>query len=154
MADETRVTRTSRAGRGRQPIDHDTTTGEMSDDQQRQPPEPATAEPSAPASSDVVLIHNVSADGKRIDVLRYRNERVEHGALRPVQQGQPVHGELVRLRPRPDFPLLCDVSVELAAPKAAPPTDSPSLPRKGPAQVATERYRNNWDRIWKRDLPN
>jgi hypothetical protein len=40
------------------------------------------------------------------------------------------------------------VKVELEAP---PPADVVTRPaHSGPAQVATERYRENWDRIWKR----
>jgi hypothetical protein len=40
------------------------------------------------------------------------------------------------------------VKTEMAAP--APPSDGLSPRRNGPAQVATDSYRDNWDRIWKR----
>ena len=51
------------------------------------------------------------------------------------------------LQPRKEFPLLCDVKVELPAKAAEPEPARPS--RSGPAQVATDRYRKNWDTIWK-----
>ena len=66
----------------------------------------------------------------------------------------PISGEVVRLTPRKEFPLLCDVSTELALQAPAAPqqdvVEAPSVGHKGPAQVATDRYRENWDLIWKR----
>jgi hypothetical protein len=49
---------------------------------------------------------------------------------------------------------LCDVDVlytppAVAQPAVAQPASRP-LQRKGPAQVATEEYRDNWDSIWNR----
>jgi hypothetical protein len=123
-------------------------------------PPPLNREP-AP-SPDVLLIHGVSQDGAALQVLRQRHDRLEAGALRPVQEGRPVLGELVRVRPRREFPLLCDVEVMLPAARGADdvarPQESESSHR-GPAQVATDRYRDNWDLIWKRPsedsgLPN
>jgi len=88
-------------------------------------------------------------------VLRYRDRQLEAGAVRPLQQGRPIQGELIRLKPRREMPLVCDVDVELAKPR---PNDAEggAAPKKGPAQVATERYRENWDRIWRhsQNLPN
>jgi len=86
-------------------------------------------------------------------VLRRRDGRVEAGAARPLKHGQPIQGEVVRLKPRKEFPLLCDVEVELPSPKlpGARSTDEPTgAVRKGPARVTTERYRENWDAIWAR----
>lgn len=122
---------------------------------------PTSGEP-ADKPSDVVLIHGVTPDGHGLEVLRKRNERFELGALRPVRQGCPIHGELVKVKPRPEFPLLCDIETELPKPAtladvAARP--EPSSSHKGPAQVASENYRRNWDLIWNRpakdaDRPN
>jgi hypothetical protein len=113
----------------------------------------ATSGESSPASSDVVLIHGVTSDGQGLQVLRRRDGRVEAGAARPLRHGQPIQGEVVRLKPRKEFPLLCDVEVEVAAPKS-PGVQSADEPtgtgRKGPARVTTERYRENWDAIWAR----
>ena len=46
-------------------------------------------------------------------MLRLRNQRVEVGALQRLEHGRPIHGEVVRLRPRPSCPLVCDVDVQV-----------------------------------------
>lgn len=105
------------------------------------------------ASSDVVLIHGVTEDGKGLQVLRARNERVEAGQVRPLENGKPLQGDVVKLRPRPGAPLLCDVETEVAAGELpASPSAAPGRPRgrKGPAQVASSAYRENWEAIWSR----
>jgi hypothetical protein len=127
-------------------------------------PEASPATP-ASASSDVALIHGVSSDGA-VQVIRRRGEHLEAGALTPLREGAPIQGEVVSLRPRPDCPLLCDVDVHYA-PAQRLPSSAPAKPkssprqsrRKGPAQVATDTYRDNWDSIWsskakKNDAPN
>ncbi len=128
------------------------------------PSEPApTAEVDHPSKPvDVLLIHGVTPDGEALQVLRQRQDRLEAGALRPIREGRPIVGELVRLRPRTDFPLLCDVEVELPAGKNGDDVAAAralQAAHKGPAQVATDTYRRNWDLIWKRPgedsgLPN
>lgn len=99
-------------------------------------------------------------------VLRAREDRVEAGVVRAVKEGEPPQGELVKLTPRPEFPLLCDVKVEVpeGTINAAGSADrAPArTPHNGPAQVATDTYRANWDAIWskqpkagkKTSLPN
>jgi hypothetical protein len=57
-----------------------------------------------------------------------------------VKEGQPIHGELVTLKPRGESPRLFDVDVVHDA--------RPVQPRSGSAQVATRSYRDNWDRIF------
>jgi hypothetical protein len=115
------------------------------------------------------LIHGISPDGETVAVLRARHDRVEAGVLRPVKQGQPVSGEVLKLTPRPDFPLLCDVEVQVPAGviNAAGGSDGAyagggsnaaggrdagqgANPRGRPAQVATDTYRENWDAIWRK----
>lgn len=119
-------------------------------------PKPSLARPESSAaaaspSPDVALVHQVNADGT-VHVIRRRGDTLEAGALRPVADGAPIHGELVALRPRENCPVLCDVDVLYAPPKApeAPPAPAaaPAARRKGPAQVATDVYRDNWDSIW------
>ena len=120
--------------------------------------------------ADMALIHGVTEDGEGLRVIRRRGETLEAGALRPLREGRPIQGELVKLRPRPEFPLLCDVDVELpmralpSAPAAEGRGHAPELPGsesieraqapersgRGPAQVASELYRQNWDAIWAR----
>jgi hypothetical protein len=110
-------------------------------------PDSDDAAPAAPKPSDTLLIHGVSDDGA-LAVLRAREDRVEAGVVRPLKEGQAVLGELVRLKPRPEFPLVCDVEVTL--PSQVPPAATPTakLSHGGPAQVATPKYRENWDAIW------
>ena len=116
-----------------------------------------TARSEAPGkpSPDVVLIHDVEPNGKGLRVLRYRDRQLEAGAVRPLEHGKPLQGELVRLKPRREMPLICDVDVELASPSPSDTGDA-AVPKKGPAQVATDQYRENWDRIWRhpQNLPN
>jgi hypothetical protein len=71
--------------------------------------------------------------------------------VRAVKEGERPQGELVRLKPRPESPLVCDVEVELPAGtlNAAGGSDRP-VATHGPAQVATASYRANWDAIWKK----
>ncbi|MEZ4221646.1 MAG: hypothetical protein R3B13_12015 [Polyangiaceae bacterium] len=108
-------------------------------------PEADAPKPLAPATSeDVVIVGGRSADGSGTNVLRLREGRVEAGQLRQLEQGKPIVGEVVSLTPRAEQPNVCDVKVEYAPPVAA------SESRKGPAQVATASYRDNWDAIWKR----
>ena len=120
--------------------------------------EPETA--AEPAARDTVLIHGVSEDGASFAVLRAREDRLEAGIVRKVRDGEPLHGELLRLTPRPESPLLCDVEVQYAPSGARPASASddaaasapraPKLLHGGPAQVATSDYRANWDAIWSR----
>lgn len=102
-------------------------------------------------SQDVALIHGVTEEGD-LKILRQREDRLELGAVRPLREGAPITGEVVRLTPRKEFPLVCDVTTELKAP--APPTDSAAPPtalsHKGPPRVTSDRYRDNWDLIWSR----
>jgi hypothetical protein len=112
------------------------------------------APPVPPPPSDVALIHGVAPDGDGFQIVRARENRLELGVVRPLREGAPITGEVVTLRPRPNFPALCDVETHYkpalpAAPTEAARTSSPLLAaRTGPAQVATDEYRRNWDAIW------
>jgi hypothetical protein len=100
-------------------------------------------------SRDVALIRGRTADGEGLDVIRQRNDQLEFGAVTPLKEGAPIHGEVVTLKPRPEFPLLCDVDVAYAPPEQTADVKKRSDERRGPAQVASEQYRANWDAIWK-----
>lgn len=117
------------------------------------PPAPAAGTPacsaasasSAPSSSakpapgtDVVLLGPPTADGAGVHVLRAREERLELGELRALEEGRPISGEVVSLAPRKDNPRVCDVKESYA----------PLAPHKGPAKVATPAYRNGWEEIF------
>ena len=108
---------------------------------------------SVPApSSDVALIHGLTPDGQGFNILRARENRLELGALRPLREGVPISGEVVTLRPRANFPALCDVETHFKPPEPATDRQEPAeqvrAARVGPAQVATDEYRRNWDAIW------
>lgn len=107
----------------------------MSDDDaaKKQPP---------PEGSDVVLLGPPTPDGEGVRVLRAREERIETGELRALREGKPITGEVVSLEPRKDNPRIYDVKSSYRPPTAET--------RKGPAQVATKSYRDNWDEIFAR----
>jgi hypothetical protein len=114
------------------------------------------------ASPDVALLYAPTDDGHGARVIRARDGLLETGEVRPVRDGQPINqGELVRLSPRGDAPCVCDVEVlyprptepgadaehrasgEVGAAESRVPTA-----RGRPAQVASDDYRINWDRIF------
>jgi hypothetical protein len=103
---------------------------------------PADAPAQQKSGDDVALVYGVSHDGHGLDVIRKRQGRLEAGTVRPLQEGKPIHGEVVRLKPRQNSPLVCDVEVDVPAPAARSSST-------GPAQVATDQYRKNWDAIYK-----
>ena len=102
--------------------------------------------PAKPAR-DVVLLGPPTADGDGVHVIRARDERIETGELRNVVEGKPLTGELVALQPRKDNPRVCDVTESFKA-NAAPSAPPPPPRGKGPAQVATQAYRDNWDEVF------
>ena len=107
--------------------------------------------PVQPATPDVALIHGPTPDGEGLQILRARENRLELGAVRPLREGMPITGEVVTLRPRENFPALCDVETHYTPPAQRASEAAPALPRAsrtGPAQVATDEYRRNWDAIW------
>jgi hypothetical protein len=88
-----------------------------------------------PNADDVVLLHSPTDDGGGIRVVRARRGNIEVGEVRPLAEGKPIRGEVVTLTPRQDEPRVCDVVVQV------PDTTT----RSGPAQVATGKYRDNWE---------
>lgn len=94
---------------------------------------------------DVALVFGATEDGETLGVLRKRGERVEPALVRRAMEGQPIHGELVRLTAR-DEPLLYDVDVVYDARTDDAAAEAPA----GPAQVATPSYRKGWDRVFKK----
>jgi hypothetical protein len=107
----------------------------------------------APPKQDVVFMHSALEDGEGFRVLRQRDDALEVGELRAVQEGRPLHGEMVRLSPREGSDRVFDVEVLVSRKETAP--------RSGPAQIATAAYRANWETIFRAhdtdgdpDLPN
>lgn len=111
----------------------------MSDEQPKAKPE---------GGEDVVLLGPPTADGEGLHVLRAREQRLEAGELRSIEEGKPLQGELVTLAPRESNPRVCDVKDSYRPPGLPPPSARRAL--KGPAQVATKEYRNNWDEVFGR----
>ncbi len=103
--------------------------------------------PPKPESKDVVVLGPPTADGDGVHVLRARNEKVEAGELRALEEGKPVVGEIVSLEPRKDDPRVCDVRDSWKPPAPAPA-------KKGPAQVASQAYRDGWKQIFEKPKPN
>lgn len=104
-----------------------------------------TAPSETAAKEDVVLIHGKTDDGA-LKILRKQGEQLSAGELRPLEEGKPVQGNVLTLKPRPQMPLVCDVEDEIEIPRAG----------KGPAKVATKKYRDGWDKLWgkRRKKPN
>jgi hypothetical protein len=98
------------------------------------------ADANAP-SEDVAIVVGKSEDGAGLQVLRKRADHVELGEVRPLEHGKPIRGEVVKLEQRGDTPVF-DVKVQLSASELGPSALA------GPAQVATDVYRRNWDAIW------
>jgi hypothetical protein len=93
------------------------------------------------AGADVVLLAGPTDDGEGIRVIRSRDERLESGEVRPLKDGKPLgSGEVVRLAPRAGSPRVCDV--EVLARVGAPERTG------GPPKVATNAYRDSWERIF------
>lgn len=93
---------------------------------------------SQPDGSDVVLVYGQSEDGRSYGVVRQRNGEIEAGLMRPLDEGKPIHGEVVRLTPRGEAPFLFDVEVQ----------HETRVSKGRPAKVATEQYRKGWESIW------
>lgn len=93
-------------------------------------------------NDDVVMVHSPMDDGEGYHVLRMREGNVELGAIRNIREGAPIHGDVVRLSPRTEHQNLFNVEVLVKGPRAEEPS------RSGPAQVATDAYRTNWEMIF------
>lgn len=115
-------------------------------------PEPHAKSKSAVKSQDVALICGKTDDGKGLHILRKRGSALEAGVVQPLEEGKPLHGELVTLHHRGQTPL-CDVEVHYSSPASTPHTRTASETRGHPAQVASDDYRKNWDTIWRSKTP-
>lgn len=104
------------------------------------PREPAS-DPGRTVPEDVLLPHARTEDGAGVHVLRKRGEVIEAGVVRAMREGQPIHGELVKLAQREGTPLF-DVEVLHDARSEA----ARSLGR--PARVSNAKFREGWDRIF------
>ncbi len=90
---------------------------------------------------DLLFVQGRSPKGDRYKVIRAREDRVEVGEMSDLKDGEEIRGEVVKLKPREEHPRLFDVETVL-------PRDEGRAERSGPAQVATEEYRRNFDAIF------
>lgn len=126
----------------------------MSTDEPSAKQPPRTDEPSAKQPpKDVIFVHSPADKGEGFKVLRAREGSVQLGEVRPVKEGEPLQGDLLKLTPRQEHQRLFDVEVLMENETAR---GAPALGR--PAQVATDDYRRNWDAVFggkpKGELPN
>lgn len=121
-------------------------------------------------SADMLFVHSPTEAGDGFKVVRMREDSIEVGEIRGAPEGRPIHGDLVKLTPRPEHKQLFDVDVLVSAPKRLPEATQAEpqaqaraetkagphaaamerhvMPRSGPPQVATEAYRENWMAIF------
>ena len=102
------------------------------------------------ASEDVVVVHSRTEDGKGMNVVRKRGDTLSLAVVRPLEEGKPITGDVVTLKPREEHPALFDVQTEVALP-------SPVRTTPGPSRVANSSYRKGWDSLWggrRRRKPN
>ena len=113
---------------------------------------PSTVTVKLPADADVALLGGPTSDGKGVSILRARQGRLEAGEVRPLESGKPISGEVVSLKPRQSFPMICDVETHVAVPEGAAAKEAQGdvvRRRSGPAQVASDAYRENWETIYR-----
>lgn len=92
---------------------------------------------------DVAVLGDRTEDGAGRRVLRVRESGASLGELRPLTHGKPLprDGEIVKLTPRDGAPgHVCDVEPQLDL--------GPAAAASGPARVASDAYRDGWDRIF------
>jgi hypothetical protein len=87
------------------------------------------------------LVYGKDEHGVHLLRRRSPDAPIEAGVLQSLVEGRPITGEVVSLRPRSEAPYVFDVKTELEAPNAPVASD-------GPSQVATDSYREGWDKIW------
>jgi hypothetical protein len=133
-------------------------TDDSDSDTTEQPSAAPVASGGVPAADDVVVLGSESADGKSVGVVRLREGQIEIGRVQPLEEGRPIVGEVVKLTPRVESPRVCDVEVQYKPSSTATAREArevgseprPTRARSGPAQVASDEYRRNWDVIWAR----
>lgn len=98
---------------------------------------------SSKTTDDIAVVVGATENADALAVLRKRGDSVNAAVLKKAAEGQPVQGDLVRLKPREE-PLAFDVETIYEAPKTN---------RSGPAKVSSDRYRKGWDRLFRKKTP-
>ncbi|RLB52900.1 MAG: hypothetical protein DRI90_21690 [Deltaproteobacteria bacterium] len=109
---------------------------------QGQTPNPPAETDSEAATEgrDVVFAYSKTDSGDGFRVIRSRDNQLELGEVRELQDSKPVHGDIVKLSPIAGRDQLYDVEVLMEGPKTRSTT--------GPARVSTEVYREQWEAIF------
>jgi hypothetical protein len=95
--------------------------------------------PSNRPDQDVALLYAPTDDEKGARYMRVHKGELQIGEARLLAEGQSLCGqELVRMRRRAELPMLFDVEV-------IHPAERPMRDTIGPAQVASDEYRRNWE---------
>lgn len=100
-------------------------------------------DPPPPPKEDVLFVGGPAEGGDGYRVIRKRDDTLEIGEMRAAQEGRPLTGELVRLKPRAESDRVFDVEVLVSREDLGGAGE-----RTGPAQVATDAYRANWEAIF------
>ncbi len=120
---------------------------EMSDAKPKPAPTPAANPP-----ADWAVVTGPTPDEKGARIVRFKGDAVQTGEVRPLVPGTPFQGgeEVVRMKPIGDGGVPAfEVESMYTQPVARPARGaSGAAAKKGPAQVATEAYRSNWDAIF------
>ncbi len=91
---------------------------------------------------DVALVTGPTEDAKGARIVRLKDDQLSFGEVRALEEGKPINGEVLKLTPRKEHPNVCDIDVVMEAPKHV------LRDGKGPAKVASESYRANWDKVF------
>jgi hypothetical protein len=92
-----------------------------------------------------VFVHGPAEGGEGLRVIRKRDDAIELGEIRAAKEGRPIQGDLVRLKQRKEHERLFDVETIVSREEV----ETARLPgHSGPAQVATNAYRENWEAIF------
>lgn len=112
------------------------------------PSEPRDGEASPSPAKDLVLVGGRVEETGGYRVLRQRADRVEVGELRTLEHGKALRGEVVRLHPTEAHDRVFECETLHDATPKGPPTADDGAGRVGPAQVASDTYRRNWEQIF------
>jgi hypothetical protein len=93
---------------------------------------------------DVLFVHGPTKSGEGRHAIRAHDGKISLCEIRSLPEGEPIKGEVVKLRQRSEHPRLFDVDVLMAGEPARPAP----VERSGPAQIATDAYRDNWEAIF------
>ncbi|HOU54107.1 MAG TPA: hypothetical protein PLQ97_09285 [Myxococcota bacterium] len=104
---------------------------------------------------DLVVIADANPESRDVTVVRPTPEGVVASVLKPVQPGQPLLGDMVRLEPLPQVPILARMRTVLRHPDARAPRgpSDDEAPSSRTFLGSTDAYRRGWEAVFGRDGP-